>query len=285
MKATSSEKGRNVLLRADAGESLPEALVRILEDEAVACGWLRASGVLEEVELRAFRGDLGGLAPIRRLEGPVHVVALEGSIGLAGGALSVGLRGVFARETDSGLETLAGEIVSARVVALEVLVTALDDVAVARALDVEAGVWLLGEASGGGERARPAPAAKAAPNDPAWSEAVTASADVGALAPAAPPPRRPAPTAAPIGSAAMPARPARPDRPDRVDDEVVAPDVGAVVDHFAFGRCDVLKSDGDRLHLKVQKDGRVKEIALEMLRVTPLPDEDGKPRFKLERRL
>ncbi len=284
MKATSSEKGRNVLLRAEAGEALPEALVRILEDEAVACGWLRASGVLEDVELRAFRGELGGLAPVRRLEGPVHVVALEGSIGLAGGALSVGMRGVFARETDTGLQTIAGEIVSARVVALEVLVTALDDVAVARALDVEAGVWLLGEATGGGggrsEGARPAPK-----TDPAWGEAIAASTDVVDARHAAPPPRRPAPAASPIGGAAMPARPARPDRPDRIDDEVVAPEVGAVVDHFAFGRCDVLKSDGDRLHLKVQKDGRVKEIALEMLRVTPLPDEDGKRRFKLERRL
>jgi hypothetical protein len=60
------------------------------------------------------------------------------------------------------------------------------------------------------------------------------------------------------------------------------------VDHFAFGRCDVLKSDGERLHLKVHKDGRIREIALEMLRVTPLEEgEEGsdKRRFKLERKL
>jgi hypothetical protein len=46
----------------------------------------------------------------------------------------------------------------------------------------------------------------------------------------------------------------------------------------------VLKSDGDRLHLRT-KDQRVKEIALEMLRVTPLPEEDGHRRYRLDRRL
>lgn len=281
MKAQSSEKGRHVILRASRGDSLPETLVRVLEDEAVACGWLRASGVLEDVQIRAFRSDGGGLAPVRRLDGQVHVVALEGSIGLAGGALSVGLRAIVARETDRGLETLAGEIVSARVVALEIIVTALDDVAIPRALDGDAGVWLLGEGA-------PAASGEAAARvkDPAWGAAVAASsaATTAATAESAPRPR-PAATSAPnlvAGGAVMPPKPAR---PERNDEDTLVPEVGSIVDHFAFGRCDVVKSDEDRVHLKVQKDGRVKEIALEMLRVTPLPDEDGVRRFKLERRI
>ena len=57
-------------------------------------------------------------------------------------------------------------------------------------------------------------------------------------------------------------------------------------EHFAFGQCEVLKSDGDRLHLRMPRDGRVKEIALEMLKVTELARADGEPRrFKLERKL
>jgi hypothetical protein len=58
-----------------------------------------------------------------------------------------------------------------------------------------------------------------------------------------------------------------------------------MVEHFAFGRCEVLKSDGDRLHLKVGKDSRIREIALEMLRVTPLADDGGQRTFRLDRRL
>ncbi len=53
------------------------------------------------------------------------------------------------------------------------------------------------------------------------------------------------------------------------------PNAGDVVEHFAFGRCDVVKSDGDRLHLRMHKDGRIKEIALDMLRVTPLDEDAG----------
>jgi hypothetical protein len=80
--------------------------------------------------------------------------------------------------------------------------------------------------------------------------------------------------------------PARPARPQPVESEGPIPEPGDAVDHFAFGSADVVRSDGDRLHVRVHKDGRIKEIALEMLRVSRLPDaEDGKRRFKLERRM
>jgi hypothetical protein len=56
------------------------------------------------------------------------------------------------------------------------------------------------------------------------------------------------------------------------------------VSHFAFGVAEVLKSDGDRLHVKVAKDGRIKEIALAMLSVSRLEDQDGKRMYKLDRK-
>ncbi|MGH7298589.1 MAG: hypothetical protein ACRELB_26855, partial [Polyangiaceae bacterium] len=119
-------------------------------------------------------------------------------------------------------------------------------------------------------------AATAAPA--AWSSALEASA------PAADARHRYSPGGAPAAtvSAPIPQRPARP----HTDLDSPAPEPGDSVDHFAFGRADVLKTDGDRLHLKVHKDGRIREIALEMLKVTALPDaDDGRRRFKLERRM
>ncbi len=295
MKSHVSEKSRNVLLRGEAGEVLPDALSRALHDREVACGWVRASGVLTDVELRAFATESGKPGASRRIAGPVQALSIEGSVGLWRGGVTVGLRALLARETDRGMETLAGEIVSARVVALEVVVTAFDDVVMARALDPVAGVWLLAEPSvpvspavpgepGPREAsaiaepppAAPAPAVEAKPEpkaEPAaWSEVITASADVD-------------PARAQVrpggGTAAMPQRPRAPTR----DDDVVVPEPGDSVEHFAFGRGEVLKSDGERLHLRVHKDGRIREIALEMLKVTELESTGQRRRFKLERKM
>lgn len=291
MTVTTSN-ARHVLFRLAEPARLPDALLGALRDEVVLAGWMRASGILQDVRVRA----LGGAA-VRAVAGSVQVVALEGSIGLSQGDVTCGLRAVLARETDTGLETIAGEIVEARVVALEVFVTAFDDVTATRQAGV-AGVWLL-DPSAPPPAASPTAAASpapAAPPAPAASPAPPPPAAETAPAPAAPP----APAAAPAPSEPRPAAPkpsptfsapggmpARPVRPKVEEEEQVYPDAGDVVEHFAFGRCEVVKSDGDRLHLRLGKDGRIKEIALEMLKVTPLPPAPGATgnHFKLDRKL
>jgi predicted DNA-binding protein with PD1-like motif len=278
-----SEKARHLLFRASSGEIIPDALATKLRDEQVACGWLRGSGVLIEVELRAFDAELGTLGSTRRIVGPVQVLSLEGSIGLVDGEPSFSLRALLARETDHGLETLAGEIANARVVALEVLVTAFDDLAVERALDQAAGLWLIGTRSTSSAPARPARPPVAAPAAPpaAWTSALEASE----RAVDREPPRARA-TATISTAASVPPIPQRPARRVAEEQEGPFPEPGDAVEHFAFGRADVVKSDGDRLHVKIHKDGRIKEIALEMLRVSRLEDDEGgRRRFKLERRM
>lgn len=290
MKSTTSEKTRHLLFRADVGELLPEALLRGLRDEVVVCGWVRASGVLEDIELRAYDAARGTHGPARRVAGPVQLISLEGSVGLANGDVSVGLRAVLARETDRGMETIAGELVAARIVALEAVVTAFDDIALPRALDANAGVWILGEATSAPSTAKPSqPAAQArgaspatTPTTPAWSDAIAATTEPVRE----PAPRRPAVAGQSAAASQLVAIPPRPTRPTGTDDDLVLPEAGDVAEHFAFGTCEVIKSDGDRLHLRMPKDQRVKEIALEMLKVTLLPTAEGEPRrFKLERRL
>jgi predicted DNA-binding protein with PD1-like motif len=279
VKSYSTEKARHLVLRAGHGETLPDSLVAALRDEVVTCGWLRASGVLSHVELRAFSAEVGGPAAVRRIAGPVQVLALEGSVGLSRGDISVGMRALLAREGDVGVETIAGEIVSARVHALEAHVTALDDLALERALDPAAGVWVLGEpgATPAGpprvERPRPPTGAPAAP-PAAWGDAIAASAERPAYA-------RPATPAGPPAVAAVPPKPKLPS----FDDGSPTPEAGDFVEHFAFGPCDVVKSDGDRLHVRMHKDGRIKEIAVAMLKVSPLENVEGKRAYKLERKL
>jgi hypothetical protein len=208
-------------------------------------------------------------------------VTLEGSIGFMDGQPSLGAHVVLSREGDAGLETIAGEIVSARVVALEAIVLVADDVRWSREVDERTGVPLLsGVSDGAGFAAERAPRIGTAKEDrgadPAWSDAVAASADAD----------REATRRSVYPSVSASVLPPKPVRPAASFDDAPFPEAGDRVEHFAFGSCEVLKSDGDRLHVKVAKDSRVKEIALEMLRVTPLGETpEGRRRFKLDRKM
>jgi len=305
----STSSARHLLLRLSSPAKLPESLLGALRDEVVLAGWMRASGVLSDVQIRVVDPRGATASAPRRIVGPVQVIALEGSIGLSGGDVSCGLRVVVAWATEAGVETIAGDLVEGNVEALEVLVTAFDDVTATRQLD-RSGVWVL-EATDGAARPAPAPAT--------FSTAVTAPAPAvmpvipspiasgfaevsrvavteaprppapaptpaPALAPTVPAAARPSPTFSSMNNA-MPQRIAKPVEAE-TEDEMV-PEPGDIVEHFAFGRCDVVKTDGDRLHVRLGKDQRIKEIALEMLRVSPLTPEDGMAAryFKLARKL
>jgi hypothetical protein len=69
--------------------------------------------------------------------------------------------------------------------------------------------------------------------------------------------------------------------------EPAQPEAGDLVDHFAFGLCEVLTSDGDRLRIRdvVQGGpGRIREVSLSMLRVVAPTESDGKRLFRLVRK-
>ena len=293
----STSGARHLLLRMGEPARLPSAMLTVLRDEVVLAGWMRASGVLSEVQIRV------GTAPARTIAGPVQVVMLEGSVGLSNGDVSCGLRVVIAHETDDGvIETVAGDLLEARVNAMEIHVTAFDEVIATRQLDAS-GVWLLDATSASVPAAAtppPRPVATTAPATPpqvmSFSAAVRASEALppplpaAPAAPPAPPPPAPPPIARPsptfsMGSNAMPTRIAKPVLPEEEDQAV--PEPGDIVEHFAFGRCEVVKTDGDRLHLRLPKDQRIKEIALEMLRVELIPPVEGETskHYKLARKL
>lgn len=268
---------RHVLFTLTSGR-LPEDVLGKLRDEIVVAGWLRATGTLEDVELR-----VGGAT--RKITGTLHAISIDGSIGLANGDVTCGLRAVLARETDTGHETLAGEIVAARVTAFEAHAVALDDVTATRkngfldTLAVTAQPTTIVASP-----PPPAPVAAAPVPPPAPPAPASAPSVPPPAAPSEPAPEKPKPS--PTYSAPV-ALPMKPFKPQVVEEEQIYPDAGDVVEHFAFGRCEVVKSDGDRLHIRLGKDGRIKEVALEMLKVTPLPPVEGATgkHFKLDRKM
>lgn len=69
------------------------------------------------------------------------------------------------------------------------------------------------------------------------------------------------------------------------DDEPARPSRGDLVRHFAFGLCEVLQDTGDRLKLRdITGPGRIREIAVDMLEISPAPAHNGKRVFKLSRK-
>lgn len=227
-----------------AGASIVEALLAL----GVPA---RVRGIVRDPQIRSVRptGDIG---PVRTLSGVWLVIHLESDS-------NGDVRGLLSREGDLGFEMAAGEIVDARIVT-----------AVATPL-----------------------AAPTAPVAPPAAPPVPAQAPVAErVVVAAPAPSAPV-VAVPAERSSSPSvegaqdrggMPLRPPAKKTAETEQLTPNPGDLVDHFAFGRCEVVKSDGDRLHLKLGRDSRIKEIALEMLRVTRIGDDGGVPLYRLDRK-
>ena len=221
-------------------------------------GWARAAGPLSAVELRRAGHEA------QTLDGDLLLVSLEGP---CEGPL-VGL--VSVRDPLS-THLVAGEVLAA-------LASSTTSMCIMHESRGDQSGAVRSEASSTAAIAPAAPSLESQPSLPLPSHVPAREVDV----PREPPPAR---ISSPNVTLAQ-AIPARPTKAAAAEDESLAPEAGDWVEHFAFGTCEVIKSDGDRLHLRLGKDGKIKEIAVEMLKVTELPAGD-RPcrRFKLERRL
>jgi hypothetical protein len=153
---------------------------------------------------------------------------------------------VLSRATDSGLELLGGELV--RATSLGVTLSVQDALAATATTGARAA------------------ATAAAPAPVAVEDSPTRAAATG--------------WAAVANASARALRAASLD----VDDQQM-PEPGDLVRHFAFGLCEVIMSDHDRLKIRdLEGPGRIREIRTDKLSVRGPTDEDGKRLFQLERK-
>lgn len=116
---------------------------------------------------------------------------------------------------------------------------------------------------------------------------VTGEAAVVAAEPAAAAraPGKPAPAASSSWASAALATAAATRATQEPDIEPEMPKPGDLVQHFAFGLCQVLMGDDERLKIRdLNGPGRIREIRLDMLVIREPTDKDGKRMFKLDRR-
>jgi predicted DNA-binding protein with PD1-like motif len=128
-----AHRSRLVIARLDPGESLHEALLEIVRWEKVDAGLVRGHGVVEDVVLSSWDPARRERVPGPPLEGTFELVALGGSVAVAGGAPDLRLHAVLA-PADAGArgEVRAGVLSRARAVSVEVVLDVIDDAHVDR---------------------------------------------------------------------------------------------------------------------------------------------------------
>ena len=206
-----------------------------------------------------------------QLDGVWDLVSLRGA---GESATSITLVALLCRQSESGPETRGGVLAGGAVVSATIRLGSGTDATHSQPPP----------------RSQPVSALQApAPVVPTPTPRPAEAAPPIAL-PAAPPP---APAAAPSSPSTTPTAPpvfgssgTLPKRPTAVTTvEEVYPEEGDMVTHFAFGRCAVVSSDGERLRLQQERDGRVREVAVSMLRLKPpTVGEDGKRHWELGRK-
>lgn len=237
-----------VVMQAAPGADLVE-LVRQLDTPGAHTAWVEGFGQLKNPVVLT-QSDAGGRFE-RRLTGTWDLITLRGSP-------KGDLLALLARDSTLGPQQIGGLLASGEIVSSTVrigsIAASLSDIA--PSATVPAGP--------------PPPTPPAAPTPPSPAAAPAAA------------PSSPGVTVSASASAStpMPKRPiTRDDGPEQYPEE------GDSVTHFAFGRCTVLFSDGERLRLQQERDGRVREVALSMLKVQdPTASEDGHRHWDLLRK-
>jgi hypothetical protein len=271
-----STRTRRIVGRLDRGADLFATLIDICRVYDIGATWVAGLGSVEAVELAEFDQAAKRWKPARRFEGGFEVVSLTGNVSEKDGAPLVHVHATLMRDRDSGVEVLAGHVVSARVFALEVVLDTFDDVRLLRAVDGPTGLtqWCdvkrvgAAGAGGGGGAARAAaesetdePPGQRPPAATGWADVAAASAKAhsdgasGAAETAEggddPRPTTAATATAPTGTG-----------PDA--DDPLAP--GDVILHKKFGRCEIMRIEGAHEFARVRmSNGNLIRLSLEVL--------------------
>jgi hypothetical protein len=236
------------MMSPDSGEDLVTALRALgasLEQGTV----VEASGEIRDPSVLVLSED--GSRTERRLGGHWDMLSAQGYVTAAGECT---LYVHLARESAAGPQHVGGVLAAGRVVTARVRASVAQGLALPASRSSQ-------PAAVPPDR-EPTPAR---PPQPPSSPGTTSSPSA----------------AAPTGS---PPSPLLPKRPQRELGPEVYPEEGDIVTHFAFGRCLVVMSDGERIRLQQERDGRVREVALSMLRMEEPTVVDGKRHWELQRK-
>jgi hypothetical protein len=256
VKVTGSGGVGVLVLEAEPGEDIVSTAVASLRASGAPFAWLVARGTLREALVESASRS-GGIT--RAIEGShLELASASGVWHLHDDTIT--LSGVIAREIDRGADVVAGRLAAAVAERVE-LVCFLATAAAPPPAEPR-------RAAPVDDSPPPPPAEPWSGGNPGGGSSGSGGSSGGGATGAAP--------------AHIPPKPVR-----RAADEQreTYPEPGDRVTHFAFGECLVESSDGDRISIKQDKDGRVREVSLAMLRIDPpVIDAEGRKHYRLQRK-
>lgn len=254
-------------IELDPGDALVERLVAIVAERKLGEVFVVGVGEVEDVEISVPRGDQARHSV--KLPGTSDLVTLSGVVGAR-----ADLYATVAQQGESGPLMLAGKLLSATAVTVRV---SLPRAASAARPEMTSP-----------PQTAPSPQTTS-PRPIELPSSQPRTAPQGNMTQPETLPTLP-PVAAPQ-AAASEQRDSRPlatklVRPVAADEENdIYPEQGDIVTHFAFGRCVVTFSDGERIRLQQEGEQRVREVALSMLKIKePTVEADGRRHFDLGRK-
>ncbi|QQR88783.1 MAG: DNA-binding protein [Myxococcales bacterium] len=142
MLATEARQVRRIVGRMERGEDVIEAFLSLAKERQIRCGWIRALGAFEFVELAEYDQQEQRYRAARAFETQSEILELNGNISLKDGECFVHLHATISRDTDNGIEVLGGHLLRGTAFACEFLVESFDDVTLQRRYDPATGLEL-----------------------------------------------------------------------------------------------------------------------------------------------
>lgn len=259
MKAQAPKEQRTLVVAFETGDIFPDSVRGVLDSACVASGVWRGSAEVRDVDATLFGVD--HTVRTIHLPGPIELVRFEGHVAMDAGRPRATLRALANHPSPFGDKLVAMHVSRCTFVRGNAVVTAWDDTALAHPSDPERSHYF--EIASGDESLAQTAAHRAAP-------------PVAARAPS------PLDSSPAMDHPIKPPAKRRSDHPDVFAD--FEPEPGDTAEHFAFGRCEVVRFDGDRLHIRTEREGKVLEIAVSVLNVIPVQTDTRPRHFRLERK-
>lgn len=274
---------KNLGIRLEDGVILPTAVEKLADRYGMSFCDVFGFGELEWVELSM---DNHGTT-VQRFEGPLHLIALNGRVRIAGAMTLCDFVCTFSRQTDNGIQVLGGKLHSAAAVFVELTISPLQPLDIEKKPDLDRDD--TPPKSAPTRELTRAPAAASPPFKAAAPPLTEPRPNVEApVSPTVSTPknevhRAPAALDDRWAKAVLEAKRLQED-PTFVDGEEESdrrPKRGDIVQHAQFGECQVSRIDDDHITLR-KPDGRNVQLGLTVLRFVSLGKQKGKDAYRVQ---